>query len=92
MTTLIRCVDKFTDVKIFQEFQNEITHEEWGDGGINILDQYFESPFVAPYPHGEQIISTPLGYELQLDDVIERIVIFNLKEKESPPTKKLGTS
>ena len=58
-----------------------------GDGGINILDQYFESPFVAPYPHHEQIISTPLGYELQLDDVIERIRILNLEENEVPPSE-----
>ena len=92
MASLIGCLDKFTHVKIVQEFENEITHHEWGDGGINILDQSFEFPFVEPYPHCEQIISTPLGHEIQLDDVIERIVIFNLREKESPPTNKFGAS
>jgi hypothetical protein len=40
-------LDRFTHVKTYHEFDNEIPHLE---GGIPILDQSLESPFEVPSP------------------------------------------
>jgi hypothetical protein len=63
-------LDKFTRVKTYHEFDDEIPHIE---GGIPILGQSEESPFVAPSPPHEEVPATSSEPEFQLDDVIERI-------------------
>ena len=60
----------FTCVKTYHEFYDEIPHLE---GGIPILGQSMESPFVAPSSPHEEVPTTSSELEVQLDDVIERI-------------------
>jgi hypothetical protein len=48
-------LDKFTHVKTYHEFDDEIPHLE---GGIPILGQYLESPFEAPYSPHEEVFDT----------------------------------
>jgi hypothetical protein len=65
-------LDKFTHVKTYHKFDDEISHLE---GGIPILDQSLESPFQAPSPPHE---------EVHLNDVIERIKRLILDENLAP--------
>jgi hypothetical protein len=74
-------LDKFTHVKTYHEFDDEIPHIE---GGIPILDQSLESPFEAPSPPHEEVPTTSSKLEVHLDDVIERIERLNLEENSSP--------
>ena len=77
-------MDKFTHVKTYHEFDNDIPNIE---RGIPILDQYLEYHFSSPYPPHEYVLATSQEHEVQLDDVIERIRILNLEENEVPPAK-----
>jgi hypothetical protein len=82
-------LDRFTCVKTYHEFDDEIPHLE---GGIPILGQSLESPYEAPsFPH-EEVPATSSESEVQLDDVIERIEKLRLDENLTPSqsTKQLG--
>jgi hypothetical protein len=48
-------LDRFTCVKTYHEFDDEIPHIE---GGIPILGQSLEYPFVAPYSPHEEVHAT----------------------------------
>jgi hypothetical protein len=74
-------LDRFTHVKTYHEFDDEIPHLE---GGIPILDQSLESPFEAPSPPHEEVPTTSSEPEVHLDDVIERIERMNLDENLTP--------
>jgi hypothetical protein len=76
-------LDKFTRVKRYHEFDNEIPHLE---GGIPILGQSMESPFSfeAPSPPHEEVPTTSSEPEVHLDDVIERIEKLSLDENSTP--------
>lgn len=47
------------------------------------MDQYLESPFRIAPPH-EQILTTSLEHEVQLDDVIENIGRLRIDETTTP--------
>ena len=72
---------KKTHVNTFHEFNNEIPHLK---RGIPILNQSPEYPFATLYPQHEEVHSTSIEHEVQLDDVIERIRMLNLEENEVP--------
>jgi transposase InsO family protein len=74
-------LDRFTHVKTYHEFDDEIPHLE---GGIPILDQSLESPFEAPSPPHEEVPATSSEHEVHLDDVIERIERLNLDGNATP--------
>jgi hypothetical protein len=63
-------LDKFTHVKTYHKFDDEIPHLE---GGIPILDQSLGFPFEAPSPSHEEVPTSSSNPEVHLDDVIERI-------------------
>eukprot|EP00253_Pinus_taeda_P031043 PITA_31043 len=72
------CLDRFTNAKSFQEFDNQIPHIE---GGIPILDQDVESSYEEhSLPH-----ETPTTDDA-LSDVIDRIGRLNL---DSVPTQSI---
>ena len=77
-------MDKFTHVKTYDEFDNDIPHLK---RGIPTLDQYLEYPFASLSPPHEYVPATSQEHEVQLDDVIERIVILNLEENEVSPAE-----
>jgi hypothetical protein len=62
-------LDKFTRVKTYYEFDDEISHLE---GGIPFLGQSLESPFEAPSSPHEEVPATSSELEDHLDDVIKR--------------------
>ena len=72
-------LDRFTNAKSFQEFDNQIPHLE---GGILILDQYVESSFEELSPPHE----TPTTDDT-LSDVIDRTGILNLDSIPTQSTK-----
>jgi hypothetical protein len=74
-------LDRFTHVKTYHEFDDEIPHLE---GGIPILDQSLQCPFEAPSPPHEEVLATSSNPEVHLDDVIERIERANLDENSAP--------
>jgi hypothetical protein len=74
-------LDRFTRVKTYHEFDDEIPHLE---GGIPILGQSLESPFEAPSSPHEEVPATSSEPEVQLDDVIERIENLRLDENSTP--------
>jgi transposase InsO family protein/adenylate kinase family enzyme len=74
-------LDRFTRVKTYHEFDDEIPHLE---GGIPILGQSLESPFEAPSSPHEEVPATSSEPEVQLDDVIERIEKLRLDENSTP--------
>jgi hypothetical protein len=74
-------LDRFTHVKTYHDFDDEIPHLE---GGIPILDQSLESPFEAPSPLLGEVPATSLEQEVYLDDVIERIERLNLDGNATP--------
>jgi hypothetical protein len=84
-------LDRFTHVKIYHEFDNEIPHLE---GGVLILDQCLESPFEVPSPRHVEDPTTSSKQEVQLDDVLERIERLNLDGNATPSQliEKLGQS
>jgi hypothetical protein len=63
-------LDIFTHVKTYHEFDVDIPHLE---GGIPILVQSLESPFVAPSPPHEEFHATSSEPEDRLYDVIKKI-------------------
>jgi hypothetical protein len=63
-------LDRFTHVKEYHEFDDEISHIE---GGIPILRQSLESLFEAPSSPHEEVPATSSEPEVHLDDVIKRI-------------------
>jgi hypothetical protein len=71
-------LDKFTRVKTYHEFDDEIPHLQW----IPILGQSLESPFPSS-PH-EEVPVTSSELEVQVDDVIERIEKLRLDENSTP--------
>ena len=86
------CLEKFSHLKTYYEFDNEIPNLE---GGILILDhdQSLEFPFEAPTPpheetHEEEVPNT----SPKLDDFIDGIGRLNLEENEAPPTDQRGPS
>jgi hypothetical protein len=74
-------LDRFTHVKTYHEFDDEIPHLE---GGMPLLDQYLESPFEAPSPPHEEVPTTSSEQEVHLDDVIERIERLKLDGNPTP--------
>jgi hypothetical protein len=74
-------LDRFTHVKTYHEFEDEIPHLE---GGIPILDQSLESPFEVPSPPHEKDLATSLEQGVQLDNVAERIERLNLDGNAAP--------
>jgi hypothetical protein len=74
-------LEKFTRVKTYHEFDDEIPHRE---RGIPILDQSLESSFEAPSPPHEQVPATSSDPEVDLYDVIERIEKLSLDENSTP--------
>jgi hypothetical protein len=74
-------LDKFTHVKTYHEFDDEIPHVE---GGIPILGQSLESPFEAPSSTLEEFPTTSSEPKVHLDDVIERIEKLRLNENLAP--------
>ena len=77
-------LDKLTNVNTCHEFDNEIPHLEVGS---HILVQSLESPFATPSPPHKNVHATSPKWEVQLDDVIDRLGRFNLEENESPPVE-----
>eukprot|EP00253_Pinus_taeda_P005716 PITA_05716 len=77
-------LDRFTNAKSFQEFDNQIPHLE---GGVPILDQPVDSSSEAlPPPH-----ETPTTGDT-LSDVIERIGRLNLHSVPTQSIEQLGPS
>jgi hypothetical protein len=74
-------LDRFTNVKTYHEFDDEIQHLE---GRIPILDQPLESPFEVPSPPHEEDPTTSSKQGVQLHDVIERIERLNLDGNATP--------
>ena len=76
-------LEKFTRVKTYHEFDDEIPYLE---GGIPILGQSMEYPlfFEAPYSPHEEVPTTLSKLEVHLDDVIERIEKLSLDENLTP--------
>jgi hypothetical protein len=74
-------LDRFTRVKAYHEFDDDIPYIEWG---IPILGQYLESPFQEPYSPHEEVPTTSTKPEVQLGDVIERIENLRLDENSEP--------
>jgi hypothetical protein len=86
-------LDKFTHVKRYHEFDNEIPHIE---GGIPILGQSMYSPFsfeALSSPH-EEVLATSSEPKFHLDNVIERFQKPSLDENSTPSqsTEQLGPS
>ena len=77
-------LDRFTNKKSFQEFDNQIPHIE---GGIPILDQFVESSSKALSPQHE----TPTTDDT-LSDVIDRIGRLNLDSLPTQSTEYPGPS
>ena len=77
-------LDRFTNAKSFQEFDNQIPHLE---GGIPILDQHVESFSEEDSPPSE----TPTTDDA-LSDVIDRIGRLNLDSVPTQSTEQLGPS
>jgi hypothetical protein len=73
-------MDKFTHVKTYHEFYDEIPHL----GGIPILGQSLEYPFKEPSSPCEEVLVTSLEPKFHLDDVIERIENRRLDENSTP--------
>jgi len=75
-------IEKFTHVKRYHEFDDEIPYLE---AHIPILDQYLEYPFESPYPPYEEVLTTSWEPKIHLDDVIERIenIILDENSKSS---------
>jgi hypothetical protein len=63
-------LDRFTHVRTYHEFDDEILHLE---GGIPILGLSLESPFEAPSSPHEEVPATSSEPKAHLDDVIEMI-------------------
>jgi hypothetical protein len=74
-------LDRFTNVKTYQKYDDEIPHLEWG---ISIMDQSLESSFEAPSSPHEEFLATSSKSEVHLDDVIERIEKLNLDDNSIP--------
>jgi hypothetical protein len=74
-------LDRLTRVKTYDEFDDELPHME---GGIPILGQSMESPFVAPSPPHEEFHATSSESEVQLDDVIKKIEKLRLDKNLTP--------
>jgi len=74
-------LERFTRVKTYHEFDDEILHLE---GGIPVLGQSLESPYVAPSPPHEEVPATSSEPGVQLDDVIKRIEKMRLDENLTP--------
>ena len=55
------CLDKFTHVNTYHEFDNDIPHLK---RGIPILDQYLEYPAASPSPSHEYVPSTSQEHEV----------------------------
>jgi hypothetical protein len=74
-------LDKFTRVKTYHEFDDEIPHIKWG---IPILGQYLESPFESPTSPHEEVPAASSKPKFHLDHVIERIEKLRLDENPTP--------
>jgi len=74
-------LDRFTCVKTYHEFDDNIPHLE---ARIPILGQSLESPFEAPSSPHEKVHATSLEPEVHLDDVIKRIEKLRLDDNSSP--------
>jgi hypothetical protein len=74
-------LDRFTHVKTYHEFDDEIPHLE---GGVPVLCQSLESPFEAPSSPHEEVPATSSEFEVHLDDTIERIEKLRLDENSTP--------
>jgi hypothetical protein len=74
-------VDRFTCVKTYHEFDDEIPYLEWG---ILILGQSLESPFEAPSSLHEEVPATSSEVKDRLDDVIKKIEKLRLDEDSTP--------
>jgi hypothetical protein len=74
-------LDRFTRVKTYHEFDDDIPYTK---GGIPTLNQSLESPFEAPYLPHEEAPFTSSKPEVHLDDVIERIEKPSLDGNSTP--------
>jgi hypothetical protein len=74
-------MDRFTHVKTYHEFDDEIPHIE---GEIPILDQSLKYHFEVPSHSHVQDLATSSEHEVQLHDVIERIARLNLCGNATP--------